>query len=205
MSYDWNERYLRGETPWDTEEPDPHLVEFVRSGAMKRGRVLEIGSGTGTNALWLAGEGFEVVGVDVAQRAIEMARTKAGDAPRVSFRHTDFLTDDEVRGPFDFAFDRGVFHVFDEADERARFATRVAGLLRPDGMWLSILGSTEGPAREEGPPRRSALDIVTAIEPALEIVSLRTTEFHGDVAGLRAWACLSRRRTLPAQPSTRRA
>lgn len=204
MVRDWNEHYLRGELPWDTNEPEPHLVELVRSGVVERGRALEIGSGTGTNAVWLAGEGFEVVGVDIAERAVEMARAKAGSAPRVRFVHADFLVDDVVEGPFDFVFDRGAFHVFDEAETRARFAARVANLLRPEGLWLSMIGSTEGPPREEGPPRRSALDIAAAIEPVLEIVSLRTTVFHADDRAPRAWECLSRRRTMPAQPSTRR-
>jgi SAM-dependent methyltransferase len=204
MLHDWNEHYLRGELPWDTNDPDPHLAQVVRDGVVGRGRALEIGSGTGTNAVWLAGHGLEVVGVDIAARAIEMARAKVGSTPRVSFVRADFLADDVVQGPFDFAFDRGTFHVFDDAEARARFAARVASLLRPEGLWLSVIGSTEGAAREQGPPRRSALDIVTAIEPVLEVVSLRTSEFHGDDPGLRAWACLSRRRTMPAQPSTRR-
>ncbi|HEY8550314.1 MAG TPA: class I SAM-dependent methyltransferase [Vicinamibacterales bacterium] len=204
MAHEWNEHYLRGELPWDTDEPDPHLMELVRSGIVTRGRALEIGSGTGTNALWLAGEGFDVVGVDIAERAIEMARAKAGSTPRVHFVHADFLADDAVEGPFDFVFDRGTFHVFDDAEAQARFAARVASVLRPEGLWLSVIGSTEGPPRQEGPPRRSALDIVTAIEPVLEIVSLRGTVFHADDRRPRAWACLSRRRTTPAQPSTRR-
>lgn len=207
MLEDWNDHYRRGELPWDTDEPDPHLTELVRSGVVGPGRVLEIGSGTGTNAVWLASQGFDVVGVDIAARAVEMARARAGSAPRVRFVHADFLADDAVQGPFDVAFDRGTFHVFDDAESRSRFAARVASLLRTEGLWLSLIGSTEGPPRprDEGPPRRSALDIVTAIEPALEIVSLRATEFHVDDRALRAWSCLSRRRTTPAQPSTRRA
>jgi SAM-dependent methyltransferase len=205
MLHEWNEHYLRGELPWDTNEPDPHLIQLVKSGIVKPGRALEVGSGTGTNAVWLAAEGFDVVGIDIAERAVEMARAKAGAAPRVSFVHADFLVDDAVQGPFDFVFDRGTFHVFDDGETRARFAARVASLLRPEGAWLSVIGSTEGPPREQGPPRRSAIDIVTAIEPELEIVSLRTTELRGDDPALRAWVCLARRRTIPAQPSTRRA
>ncbi|MNC85545.1 Methyltransferase domain protein [compost metagenome] len=154
--------------------------------------------------MWLAAHGFEVVGVDVAEQAVSMARRKAGPAGRVTFVHADFLAAGTVAGPFDFVFDRGTFHVFDEAEQRSRFAARVAELLRPEGYWLSIAGSTEGPPREQGPPRRSALDIVTAIEPALEIVSLRTSEFHDDTREPRAWVCLARRRTTPAQPSTTR-
>jgi len=97
-------------------------------------------------------------------------------------------------------FDRGCFHVFDEAEERQRFAAQVAAVLAPDGLWLSLIGSTEGPAREVGPPRRSEREVTLAIEPALEIVELRSAEFHGNNA--KAWFCLSRKRTMPAQPST---
>lgn len=204
MSQDWNEHYSRGELPWDTGEPDPHLVEFVKRGAVPPGRVLEIGSGTGTNAVWLAAQGMDVIGIDIAERAIEKARLRAGRAAGVAFVHGDFLAAHLADGAFDFVFDRGTFHVFDEARTRERFAARVASLLKPEGFWLSVIGSTEGPAREQGPPRRSALDIVRAIEPVLEVVELRATEFHSDDRAPRAWACLSRRRVVPAQPSTRR-
>ncbi|MGC1872871.1 MAG: hypothetical protein WA700_18070, partial [Acidobacteriaceae bacterium] len=68
-------------------------------------------------------------------------------------------------------------------------------------LWLSLIGSTEGPPREVGPPRRSAVEVTLAIEPALEIMELRSAEFHGH--GAKAWLCLSRQRITPAQSSTR--
>jgi len=80
-----------------------------------------------------------------------------------------------------------------------------AGLLAPDGLWLSLIGSTEGAPREEGPPRRTAREVTSAIEPALEILELRSIAFETtDLGRPQAWFCLSRRRTVPAQPSTRR-
>ena len=91
--------------------------------------------------------------------------------------------------------------MFDEPEERQRFAAHVAAELAPEGLWLSLIGSTEGPPREVGPPRRSAHEVTFAIEPALEIVELRTAEFSGINA--KAWFCLSRQRTVPPQPSTR--
>lgn len=124
-----------------------------------------------------------------------------GRALRCRFAALDFLTAPAPGGPFQFVFDRGCFHVFDEPDERQRFAARVAAALAPDGLWLSLIGSTEGPPREVGPPRRSAREITLAIEPALEIVELRSVEFRGH--GAKAWFCLSRHRTTPTQPSTR--
>lgn len=198
----WNESYASGQLPWDTGEPEPLLVEFVTSGAVTPGSTLEIGAGTGTNAIWMAERGFDVLGVDVSPLAVERARAKMdGRALRCRFAASDFLAASPDSGPFQFVFDRGCFHVFDEPDERQRFAARVAAALAPDGLWLSLIGSTEGSAREVGPPRRSACEVTNAIEPALEIVELRSVEFRGH--GAKAWFCLSRQRTTPAQPSTR--
>jgi hypothetical protein len=67
-------------------------------------------------------------------------------------------------------------------------------------LWLSLIGSTEGPPREVGPPRLSAREVTLAIEPAMEIIELRSAEFGGIDA--KAWFCLSRQRTTPAQPCT---
>jgi SAM-dependent methyltransferase len=191
--HDWNEHYASGHMPWDSDEPETILA----------GRALEIGCGTGTNALWLVAHGFDTLGVDVSSRAIDRARAKMGDgASACRFEVLDFLKD-PTQGPFDFVFDRGCFHVFDAPEVRARFAALVAGVLAPGGLWLSLIGSTEGAPRDTGPPRRSARDIASAVEPALEIVQLRSIHFdpHLDMPPA-AWLCLSRLRAVPAQPST---
>lgn len=198
---DWDSDYSSGFTPWDSGTPDESLVGVVRAGIVRPGRTLEVGCGTGTNALWLAGQGFDVIGIDVAARAIERARAKA---PACRFEALDFLTDDPPGGPFDFVFDRGCWHVFDEAVVRKRFAARVAALLAPGGKWLSLIGSTEGAPRDMGPPRRSAREVTSAIEPVLELIELRMVHFDVDQPEPpKAWLCLSRRRDIPAQPSTR--
>ncbi len=189
----WNESYASGDLPWDTGEPEPLLVDYVRSGRIRPMRTLEVGAGTGTNSLWLAERGFDVLGVDLAPLAVEraMAKLDGRDLP-CRFRTLDFLVGRLTEDSFDFLFDRGCFHVFDEPEERARFAARVAEALAPGGLWLSLIGSTEGGPREVGPPQRSAREVVQAIEPALEIMELRSAEFH--VHGAKAWLCLSCRR-----------
>lgn len=203
----WNESYASGQPPWDTGEPEPLLVEFVTSGRIRPIQTLEVGAGTGTNSIWLAERGFDVLGVDVAPLAIERATAKL-DGRDLSCRFqtldilADSLSNDPAPGrPFHFVFDRGCFHVFDEPEERARFAEQVAAALAPAGLWLSLIGSTEGGPREIGPPRRSAREVALAIEPVLEIVELRTSEFSSH--GAKAWFCLSRQRTMPVQPSSR--
>jgi SAM-dependent methyltransferase len=199
----WNEAYASGQLPWDTGQPEPLLVEFVTSDSVTPSPALEIGAGTGTNAIWMAARGFDVLGVDVSPLAVERARAKMDERGlRCHFATWDFLAAPPPDGPFQFVFDRGCFHVFDEPGERERFAAHVAAVLAPGGLWLSLIGSTEGPPREVGPPRRSAREVTLAIEPALEIVELRSAEFPAH--GAKAWFCLSRQRTVPAQTSTRR-
>jgi len=198
----WNDSYLSGEPlPWDTGTPDPMLIAMIESHAIEPGRTLEVGCGTGTNAIYLAEHGFDVVGVDVAAVAIANARAKAH--ARCRFETVDFLNEAPPGAPFQFVFDRGCFHTFDGDHERARFAQNVADVLVIGGIWLSLIGSTEGAPRDVGPPRLSAREVMNAIEPALEIVEFRWGEFGVCGEELKAWLCLSRKRAIPPQPSTR--
>ncbi|HEY8432787.1 MAG TPA: methyltransferase domain-containing protein [Sandaracinaceae bacterium] len=203
MARDWDEHYAAGETPWDTGHPDPELVRLLDAGRLPAGRALDVGCGTGTNVRYLASRGYDVVGIDVSRVAIEKARAATPPGARIQLLHLDFLADAPPEGPFDLVFDRGCFHVFDDPRDQARFAERVAGCLAPDGRWVSLLGSTEGPPRDHGPPRRSARDIVSAVEPALRIVELREIVFDADLPSrVCAWLLLAARRAVPAQPST---
>jgi hypothetical protein len=100
--------------------------------------------GTGTNALWLAERGSDVLEINVAPLAVERATTKLnGRALRCRFATRDFLAADSPDGPFDFVFDRGCFHIFDEPEERARFAVQVAAMftLGRVGTAYTILNS----------------------------------------------------------------
>ncbi len=198
----WNDSYASGQPlPWDTGTPDPMLVEMIESRAIAPARTLEVGCGTGTNAIYLAQHGFEVLGVDIAPLAVEAARVKAHG--RCRFETADFLNEAPPGAPFGFVFDRGCFHTFDEDHERERFAHNVAASLAEGGVWLSLIGSTEGSPRDTGPPRRNAREIMNAIEPWLEILHFRSSEFGVGGEPLKAWVCLSRKRAIPPQPSSR--
>lgn len=201
---DWDENYKNEELPWDTGETDPVLTELVTDGTIAPGKALEVGCGTGTNAIYLASAGFEVVGVDLSPTAITLARAKPG-ADACTFEALDFFEGRPPGGPFDLVFDRGCFHTFDEPERRALFAARVADLLAPGGAWVSLVGSTEGPPRDHGPPRRSARDLAAAVEPVLAIDQLRTFVFRAHIPSpAQAWLMIARRREVPAQPSSRR-
>lgn len=193
---DWDRRYGDDDVPWDSETPDVHLRRFIEGTIRGPCRALEVGCGTGTNAIWLAELGFEVVGLDLSPIAVERAKVRASEAKAsCQLLAADIMKDPVPGGPFGLIFDRGCFHVFDEADERAQFAKRVAELLEREGVWLSLIGSTDGPPRDTGPPRRSAAEIVAAVEPHFEVLDLKSTTFdEEDHAHARAWVLYARRR-----------
>jgi len=162
---------------------------------MKTGRVLDLGTGPGTQAYALAQLGFDVTASDLSEHAVELGRegSRARGLP-ITFVQDDIL-DTQLEGAFDVVFDRGCFHVFDDESERARFARNVSLELAEHGLWLSLIGSTEGPPRDVGPPRLSAREVVNAIEPSLEILQFRSGQFNVCGEPLKAWLCLSGKRT----------
>lgn len=201
MDNDWDQSYQTGQTPWDSAVPEPMLVEALQSGLLPTGRLLEIGCGTGTNARFLAESGYQVLAVDLSPTALRMARER-NDVPGVTYALLDVFQDPWPEGPFDAVVDRGCFHLFSEPEKQREFVENVARVLRPGGCWLSLIGSTEGPPRDFGPPRRSATNIVAVVEPFLEIVLLRAGAFENVQSGPAAFQALFRRREQPAQPPT---
>src|SRR5215212_4846868 len=85
-------RYFTAKTPWDTNVTPPEVVQLVEREQYQTGRALDLGCGTGTNAIYLAKHGFDTLGVDYVASAIETARHKAqAQNVRVEFRAADVL------------------------------------------------------------------------------------------------------------------
>jgi SAM-dependent methyltransferase len=193
----FKERYRAGETPWDIGRADGNLVRTVTTAPVAPCKALDIGCGTGDNAIWLAQQGFHVLGVDTAEAAIEKAKKKALEAgAQCTFMVSDILTSRIEGAPFGFVFDRGFLHILDSDEERSRCAEIVSGYLGNDGQWLSLLGNAdERRNARPGPPQRTARDIANAVEPYFEILSLVSGHFDSNVPSPpRAWICLMRKR-----------
>ena len=121
-----------GMPPWDIGRPQPAFVALAENGEIK-GRVLDVGCGTGEHALLAAGLGLEATGVDVAAAAIAAAEAKAAErgfeARFLVWNALDLAALGEL---FDTVLDSGCFHVLDDDDRPAYVAslgaaTRVGG------------------------------------------------------------------------------
>jgi len=98
---------------------------------------------------------------------------------------------------FDFIFDRGFYHTFDTHEERSLVAKKLASSLKENGLWLSLLGNGDGVPVRTGPPLRSASDIVLAVDPFFEILSLEVSVFGNEEANPhKIWRCLMKKRKL---------
>ena len=132
--------YRQGRTPWDTGVTPPEVHAFLDGDPPPPpGRALDLGCGTGTNPLFLAGRGWEVVGVDFSSVAIEAAELKleASGAPGVSFLRADVtqLAGSGLHGPFDFVLDIGCFHSVPLAGRDA-YVREVSRVARPGATLL---------------------------------------------------------------------
>jgi SAM-dependent methyltransferase len=194
----FEERYIAGDTPWDHGMVDHNLIETLSRHGIAACRALDIGCGTGENAIWMARQGFEVVACDFSKTAIDRARAKLDGADAsVCFMVADFLADPVPAAPYGFVFDRGCLHCMDGLEERNAFARKVCGLLEEGGLWLSLIGNADEGERAIGPPQLSAAELVSVVEPCFEILSLASGWFGSDQQmPPRAWICLMRKRRL---------
>ena len=120
--------------PWDTGISPPELLEFIQ--AHPPGRALDLGCGTGTNAITMAQHGWQVTGVDFIAQAIKRARKKAEQ----SGVDADFIIDDVARlngvhGIYNLILDIGCFHTLNTTD-KTRYIQNVARLLAKNGTLL---------------------------------------------------------------------
>lgn len=131
--FDFNRWYFK-KPPWDTGISPPELMAHLQTHS--QGRALDLGCGTGTNAITIAQHGWEVIGVDFAWKAIAEARRKAKAAGvQVEFRIGDVSRLDGLSGPFDLILDIGCYHGLTLAGRR-EYAARIKKLLAASGVYL---------------------------------------------------------------------
>jgi len=181
--------------PWDIGRPQPAFVRLADEGCLT-GRVLDVGCGTGENALLAASRGADVTGVDVAPTAIARARAKAsGRGLTARFEIADALDLGRLSLTVDTVIDSGVFHVFGD-DDRARYVASLAAVLRPAGACYLMCFSDRQPGTW-GPRLVRADELRAAFSDGWEVDSIATDTFEinpvGDTTQVQAWLAAIRR------------
>jgi SAM-dependent methyltransferase len=200
----WDSAYAAGQPPpWDIGHPQPAFVRLADEGLL-RGRVLDVGCGTGEHALLAAARGADAMGVDAAPLAIERARGKAAERGiKARFEVADALSLADLGLTFDTVIDSGLFHVFDDQD-RARYVASLAAVLRDGGRCYLMCFSDRQPG-DFGPRRVSQDELRAAFGDGFRIVGIApdTFEINPGLGTLRAEAWLAAiERTADAAPPT---
>ena len=195
---DWDVHYQSGNPPWETGQPSSELARVIAEEKIQPSRVIELGCGSGINAVWLAQQGFDVTAADFNRLAIDKARERAAAAGvPIRFILADVLDWKEDCQPFPFFFDRGCYHAVRSVDVQAYLRT-LQRVTASGSTGLILTGNAREPrVPGQGPPVVSSEELYMEFEPAFEIVRLRefrfdTTPEKGMPAFL-AWSCLLRR------------
>ena len=143
-------QYLLNNPPWDTGITPPEVYQFLEENSP--GIALDLGCGTGTNALTIAEYGWKVTGIDYVPKAIRIAQRKArhaGLADRVKFQIGDVLDLNSFEGKHDLVLDIGCFHSFSGMDID-RYARSVLSNLSPGGSLLLYVHLKKDPGSSHG-------------------------------------------------------
>lgn len=182
--------------PWDIGRPQPAFQALADAGVL-RGRVLDVGCGTGEHVLMAAGLGLDATGVDLALTALHTAEEKARERGRTArFLRWDARKLADLGESFDTVLDCGLFHIFG-ADDRVAFADSVRSVLGPGGRYFMLGFSDQQPSDGWPSVHRLTRDEITttfadgwrvdAIEPA-------TIDITTDPDGIWAWLATFTRR-----------
>jgi ubiquinone/menaquinone biosynthesis C-methylase UbiE len=190
----WDEIYSKydlAEIPWHSDKPDRELIDLIENKIIKPCVVLDLGCGAGTDAIYLASKGFEVIALDISQEAIRIAKERAENAGvKVKFIVGNFLEIKLNAESFDFINDRGCFHHI-ETSCREDFAIKINRILKPNGYYYLRCWSDKEEERERGPYRISEDDIKNTFSKYFKVGAIKDFRFGGK--GARGYVCLMKK------------
>jgi SAM-dependent methyltransferase len=191
---DWDAIYRQGTPAWDAGRPHAELVRVLDEYKIKPCTALEIGCGSGADAVVLARRRFELTAVDCSPIAIERARLRAEQHDALlRFVQDDVFDFAHSAGQFDFVYDAGLYHAVRQT-RLEQYLDVLWRVTRSGSMYLGLIGAP-GESDADGPPQVEEEQIREELGRLLEFVHLRPTLLEGLDPGRAypAWSCLMRR------------
>lgn len=186
----FNDSY-QGTPPWETGQPQPAVVSLVEQGQFT-GRVLDVGCGTGENALYLASCGYSVLGIDGAPTPIQRAQEKATrrDLP-VEFVIADAFNLAAPGHTFDTVLDSAFLHIpGNTAPRRRAYTDQLAAVLLAGG-WAHLLEISEQVTEH---PSLTRAEIIEAFDDRWTNATIRETAYAVTTSDVPAWLVSIQRR-----------
>ncbi|MSR58698.1 MAG: class I SAM-dependent methyltransferase [Planctomycetaceae bacterium] len=168
------ESIYAGNAPWNIGRPQKDFVELADR---ITGSILDAGCGTGENALFFAGRGYKVTGIDYLAEPIARAKQKAAERGLpATFLVMDALDLKDLPEIFETVIDSGLFHVFGD-DDRRRYVEGLSSVLKPGGR-LFLLCFSDAEPGEHGPRRVSRQEITDAFARGWQFESIEPSRFE---------------------------
>jgi cyclopropane fatty-acyl-phospholipid synthase-like methyltransferase len=187
-------RLYSGTPPWDIGRPQPAFQALADAGEL-RGRVLDIGCGTGEHTLISAQHSLEAVGIDSSPKAIEIAKHKARKRGlNVRFLVHNALDLASIGEQFDTVLDSGLFHVFSD-EHRAAYVESLKVETHPGTRYFMLCFSEQQPG-DFGPRRVTQQEIRQRFSGGWQIESIEMEKLDTNLGpvGIIAWlACITRK------------
>lgn len=175
----WDTRHAAHD-PIESADADPTLVEVAAT--LTPGAALDLGSGDGRNAVWLAVHGWRVTAVDFSVVALDRGRVLAAKlGVDVDWRREDLLAWTPPAASFDLV---ALAFIHLPADERRRIYATAADAVAPGGTLLVVGHDRSNLDEGAGGPRDPEVlftsgDIVADLGPAWRIVRADTIRRPG--------------------------
>jgi SAM-dependent methyltransferase len=179
--------FYAGTPPWDIGRPQPAFLALAEAGAI-RGRVLDVGCGTGEHALMAATIGLEATGIDSSPAAIALAEAKARDRGlNAHFLVHDALQLVSLDKQFDSVLDSGLFHVLED-DDRRSFVENLRAVTRPGGHYFMLCFSDRQPG-SFGPRRITQDEIRASFNEGWQVDSIEPAKLDTNMGpdGILGW------------------
>jgi SAM-dependent methyltransferase len=193
----WDVDYRRKNPPlWDAGVPSNDLKKAVDDRTIPPGRAVELGCGSGTDAVFLASKGFDVTAIDIAPTALGQALEKARKAGvQVRWLLADVLNPPRLDS-FDFIYDRGCYHEV-RGGNLAAYVETVRRYSHPGTRFLLLAGNINETVVDYGPPRVAEEEIRDDFSAWFDFEWIRESRFEvasQKALGPLAWSVLMRRK-----------
>lgn len=136
----WNNLYRLEKTPWRSAGLS-NITQRLLTSYAPGPELLEVGCGAGDDAYGITELGFNYFGLDISETAIHEAKSRH-TSKKLHFEHADFFGW-AANTSFEVVYEKGFFHGLGGVRRRNTFVRRVATLLSPNGIWVTVCGSAD--------------------------------------------------------------